>query len=75
MSHGASFDFNSQWKLLLACDVAVVGGHTAEMINLLSVLQKERFSPRFYVAAATDNMSLQKARALENSLADEVHSD
>ncbi|KAE7996245.1 hypothetical protein FH972_000981 [Carpinus fangiana] len=36
------------------------GGHTAEMLNLLSVLQKERFSPRFYVAAATDNMSLQK---------------
>jgi len=48
------------------------GGHTAEMLNLLSVLQKERFSPRFYVAAATDNMSLQKARTLENSLADET---
>ncbi|KAL5577162.1 hypothetical protein UlMin_018861 [Ulmus minor] len=24
------------------------GGHTAEMLNLLSVLQKERFNPRFY---------------------------
>ncbi|XP_062160776.1 UDP-N-acetylglucosamine transferase subunit ALG14 [Alnus glutinosa] len=48
------------------------GGHTAEMLNLLSVLQKERYSPRFYVAAATDNMSLQKARALEDSLADET---
>ncbi|KAB1215357.1 UDP-N-acetylglucosamine transferase subunit ALG14 [Morella rubra] len=44
------------------------GGHTAEMLDLLSVLQKERFSPRFYVAAATDNMSLEKARTLEKSL-------
>ena len=50
----------------------IVGGHTAEMLNLLSVLQKDRFSPRTYIAAATDNMSLQKARLFENSLADEV---
>ncbi|MED6191861.1 hypothetical protein PIB30_004521 [Stylosanthes scabra] len=47
------------------------GGHTAEMINLLAVLQKDRFNPRFYIAAATDNMSLQKAELLENSLAAE----
>jgi beta-1,4-N-acetylglucosaminyltransferase len=45
------------------------GGHTAEMLNLLAVLQKDRFNPRFYIAAATDNMSLQKAMLLENSLA------
>ncbi|KAK9938875.1 hypothetical protein M0R45_015590 [Rubus argutus] len=43
------------------------GGHTAEMLNLLSVLQKDRFSPRFYIAAATDNMSLQKARLFEET--------
>lgn len=48
------------------------GGHTAEMLNLLSVLQKDRFTPRFYIAAATDNMSLQKARLLENYLADKI---
>ncbi|KAL5178670.1 UDP-N-acetylglucosamine transferase subunit ALG14 [Glycine soja] len=47
------------------------GGHTAEMLNLLAVLQKGRFNPRFYIAAATDNMSLQKAQLLENSLAAE----
>ncbi|CAK8538247.1 unnamed protein product [Lathyrus sativus] len=47
------------------------GGHTAEMLNLLAVLQKDRFNPRFYIAAATDNMSLQKAMLLENSLASE----
>ena len=49
-----------------------VGGHTAEILNLLVVLQKDRFNPRFYIAAATDNMSLQKAQLLENSLAAEV---
>nr|GEX57831.1 UDP-N-acetylglucosamine transferase subunit ALG14 [Tanacetum cinerariifolium] len=44
------------------------GGHTAEMINLLSVMQKDRFAPRFYIAAATDNMSLQKARVFEDTV-------
>ncbi|XLR32543.1 hypothetical protein S83_060443, partial [Arachis hypogaea] len=33
---------------------------------------KDKFNPRFYVAAATDNMSLQKAQLLENSLADQI---
>lgn len=50
----------------------LLGGHTAEMLNLLAVLQKERFAPRYYIAAATDNMSLEKARLFENSLASEV---
>ncbi|KAL9224957.1 hypothetical protein vseg_000932 [Gypsophila vaccaria] len=44
------------------------GGHTAEMLNLLSVLQTDRFTPRYYVAAATDNMSLQKAQTFESSI-------
>ncbi|CAK9170912.1 unnamed protein product [Ilex paraguariensis] len=48
------------------------GGHTAEMLNLLSVLQKDWFAPRFYIAAATDNMSLQKARVYEDTLVDKV---
>lgn len=42
------------------------------MLNLLSVLQADRFYPRFYIAAATDNMSLQKASVFENQLADKV---
>lgn len=49
-----------------------IGGHTAEMINLLSVMQNDRFAPRFYIAAVTDNMSLQKARVFETTLADKV---
>ncbi|XP_058085223.1 uncharacterized protein LOC131232767 [Magnolia sinica] len=44
------------------------GGHTAEMLNLLAVLDKDKFTPRSYIAAATDNMSLQKAQAMEESL-------
>ncbi|KAJ3672553.1 hypothetical protein LUZ60_007274 [Juncus effusus] len=44
------------------------GGHTAEMLSVLKVLQKDKFAPRFYVAALTDNMSLQKARVFEESL-------
>ncbi|TYI09766.1 hypothetical protein ES332_A09G095800v1 [Gossypium tomentosum] len=58
-----------QWPLSTLI-VLGSGGHTAEMINLLLVLRKERFTPRFYIAAATDNMSLQKARVVEDSLAD-----
>lgn len=38
------------------------------MLSIVNVLLKDRFAPRFYVAAATDNMSLQKARVLEDSL-------
>ncbi|KAF9626428.1 hypothetical protein IFM89_033247 [Coptis chinensis] len=48
------------------------GGHTAEMLNLLSELQKDKFVPRIYIAASTDNMSLQKAQALETSLVDQI---
>ena len=43
------------------------------MLNVLSVLQKDSFSPRFYIAAAaTDDMSLQKARTYEHQLAHKV---
>ncbi|RLM79845.1 hypothetical protein C2845_PM12G19420 [Panicum miliaceum] len=44
------------------------GGHTAEMMNIVTALQKDRFTPRYYVAALTDNMSLQKAQVYEQSL-------
>ncbi|RLN07866.1 hypothetical protein C2845_PM11G10190 [Panicum miliaceum] len=44
------------------------GGHTTEMMNTVTELQKDRFMPRYYVAALTDNMSLQKAQVYEQSL-------
>ncbi|XP_024521168.1 UDP-N-acetylglucosamine transferase subunit ALG14 homolog [Selaginella moellendorffii] len=41
------------------------GGHTAEMLNVVEMLRPERYSPRIYLAAASDNMSLPRARAAE----------
>lgn len=63
----------SLFSILICVFGFVVGGHTAEMINLLSVMQINRFAPRYYIAAATDNMSLQKARVFEETLDDKVH--
>ena len=63
---------NISWEFHKFIVLSVVGRHIVEMLNLLAVLQKGRFNPRFYIAAATDNMSLQKAQLLENSLAAEV---
>ncbi|OVA18945.1 Oligosaccharide biosynthesis protein Alg14-like [Macleaya cordata] len=48
------------------------GGHTAEMLNLIRGLQKNRFTLRVYIAASTDNMSLQKVQALEASVVDQT---
>lgn len=39
------------------------------MMNIITALQKDRFMPRYYVAALTDNMSLPKAQVYEQSLA------
>ncbi|XP_076945203.1 uncharacterized protein LOC143616174 [Bidens hawaiensis] len=61
---------NTSRKHLRTLVVLGSGGHTAEMINLLSVTQKDWFAPRYYIAAATDNMSLQKARVFEGILDD-----
>ncbi|KAL5703491.1 N-acetylglucosaminyldiphosphodolichol N-acetylglucosaminyltransferase [Ranunculus cassubicifolius] len=38
------------------------------MLNVVSVLGKERFNPRIYVAGLSDSMSLEKARGLESEL-------
>ncbi|KAK3127238.1 hypothetical protein QOZ80_7AG0570330 [Eleusine coracana subsp. coracana] len=38
------------------------------MMNIVTELQKDRFTPRYYVAALTDNMSLEKAKVYEQSL-------
>ncbi|KAM0005793.1 putative oligosaccharide biosynthesis protein Alg14 [Helianthus debilis subsp. tardiflorus] len=61
---------NTSQKHLSTLVVLGSGGHTAEMINLLSVMPKDWYAPRYYIAAATDNMSLQKARVFEDILDD-----
>lgn len=38
------------------------------MLSVINVIQKDRFAPRFYVAAMTDSMSLQKAKVFEEGL-------
>eukprot|EP00250_Pteridium_aquilinum_P010863 c19681_g1_i2 orf=294-947(+) len=45
------------------------GGHTAEMLNLITVLDKQKFHPRVYIAALTDNMSLSRAASMEEAAA------
>eukprot|EP00013_Stygamoeba_regulata_P008378 CAMPEP_0177670078 /NCGR_PEP_ID=MMETSP0447-20121125/23866_1 /TAXON_ID=0 /ORGANISM="Stygamoeba regulata, Strain BSH-02190019" /LENGTH=179 /DNA_ID=CAMNT_0019177155 /DNA_START=346 /DNA_END=885 /DNA_ORIENTATION=- len=42
------------------------GGHTAEMLALLGRLPLQRYTPRLYVCADTDNHSAQKATAFES---------
>eukprot|EP00897_Mesotaenium_endlicherianum_P008957 jgi/Mesen1/808/ME000110S_11076 len=48
------------------------GGHTAEMLNLVAAMDlSSKYRPRTYIAAATDNMSLTRARTMEEKLARE----
>ena len=42
------------------------GGHTTEMLRLLSGMDKSYFTPRIYVSAVTDVMSEIHARAAES---------
>lgn len=55
-------------RSLLTLIVLGSGGHTAEMLNLMDVLDKQRFFPRVYIAALTDNMSLSRAATMEETL-------
>eukprot|EP01025_Chloroclados_australasicus_P038899 TRINITY_DN4015_c0_g1_i1.p1 TRINITY_DN4015_c0_g1~~TRINITY_DN4015_c0_g1_i1.p1 ORF type:complete len:278 (-),score=1.52 TRINITY_DN4015_c0_g1_i1:122-955(-) len=41
------------------------GGHTAEMLNLISKMNLQKYDPRIYVVADTDSHSEQKAIKLE----------
>ncbi|XP_056630569.1 UDP-N-acetylglucosamine transferase subunit ALG14 homolog [Diorhabda sublineata] len=43
------------------------GGHTTEMISLLSTLDFRKYSPRYYIIATTDTTSLTKVESLETS--------
>lgn len=50
------------------------GGHTAEMLNIISVLDKQRFYPRIYIAALTDTMSLSRAGSMEATIIEKISS-
>eukprot|EP00123_Amoebidium_parasiticum_P000185 comp104524_c0_seq1/m.48769 comp104524_c0_seq1/g.48769 ORF comp104524_c0_seq1/g.48769 comp104524_c0_seq1/m.48769 type:complete len:221 (-) comp104524_c0_seq1:170-832(-) len=54
-----------------ACNTMVVlgsGGHTTEMLRMLEGVSPQRYAPRTYVLAETDQMSEVKARHLEAKL-------
>ena len=44
------------------------GGHTAEMLKLLSGVNLSNYNPRTYVVASTDRMSAEKVRVFEESV-------
>ncbi|KAJ4461844.1 putative UDP-N-acetylglucosamine transferase subunit ALG14 [Paratrimastix pyriformis] len=46
------------------------GGHTGEMFKLLATINRDRYSPRVYVAAKTDPLSLEKVALFEGSRTD-----
>lgn len=52
------------------CRTAVVlgsGGHTSEMMRVLEGLNLASYSPRLYIVAKEDNMSLQKLETFETA--------
>lgn len=46
------------------------GGHTAEMIRILRYLDFKNYTPRIYVYADTDIMSMEKIKSLEKNNVD-----
>eukprot|EP00252_Welwitschia_mirabilis_P017186 TRINITY_DN38119_c0_g1_i1.p1 TRINITY_DN38119_c0_g1~~TRINITY_DN38119_c0_g1_i1.p1 ORF type:complete len:225 (-),score=27.81 TRINITY_DN38119_c0_g1_i1:145-819(-) len=64
---GRPFSPAAKSRTLKSLIVLGSGGHTAEMLNLLAFLDKKRFYPRWYIAAATDNMSLARGEVAEKA--------
>ena len=61
--------FSSVSKRVKACKTVIVvgaGGHSSEMMKLLSGLQLERYSPRIYIVARNDHISRKKIQSLES---------
>lgn len=52
-------------------DCVSIGGHTSEVLKLLSNVDFSRYTPRTYIISEGDNLSAQKAIALELSKAGE----
>ncbi|VDB95282.1 unnamed protein product [Peniophora sp. CBMAI 1063] len=60
------------------CRLAVFlgsGGHTSEMLALVSALDFTRYTPRTYIVSEGDTLSAQKAVELEKSRHDSAESD
>lgn len=57
------------WGALCCCDT---GGHTAEMLRVVEKLDRQRYTPRTYIAADTDTHSISKAVELEKRMTPDV---
>ncbi len=51
------------------------GGHTTEMMRLVSALDKEKYHPRLYLVAETDARSAEKALEHERPRRDSFHEE
>ncbi|CDS12733.1 hypothetical protein LRAMOSA04917 [Lichtheimia ramosa] len=51
-------DMHISWFRLAAADI--IGGHTAEMLQLEQCLDSTKYTPRIYVMATTDTLSASK---------------
>ncbi|KIJ40935.1 glycosyltransferase family 1 protein [Sphaerobolus stellatus SS14] len=60
------------------CHLAVFlgsGGHTSEALTLLSSIYFERYTPRTYIVSQGDTLSIERARAFEESKAKSKKND
>jgi beta-1,4-N-acetylglucosaminyltransferase len=60
----------SVWRVKPRLSTLVVlgsGGHTSEMMAMMSHLSQDKYAPRSYVVARTDSMSERKVRAHEDA--------
>ena len=58
-------------KIEVSCTVAVFlgsGGHTTELLQLVSALPTDRYTRRIYLVSSGDHFSLEKAKELESKL-------
>ncbi|KAI4481546.1 hypothetical protein M0802_013957 [Mischocyttarus mexicanus] len=42
------------------------GGHTAEMLRIVKLMDYNKYTPRIYVSASTDNISIDKVKYIES---------
>ncbi|XP_015178041.1 PREDICTED: UDP-N-acetylglucosamine transferase subunit ALG14 [Polistes dominula] len=43
------------------------GGHTAEMLRIVKLMDYKMYTPRIYVSASTDNISIDKVKVIEEN--------
>lgn len=62
---------SKQRKSMKTLIVIGSGGHTTEMLRLIEIINKNNYTPRYYVIAKTDKSSALKVHEMEDCLAHE----